>query len=104
MTEFIQVSTTTETEQAPQDIAAALVEQSLAACVQVSGPIQSVYRWQGEVQRSPEWLCTAKTRAALFPQVEQAIRVLHAYDCPEIVAVPIVEGSASYLAWLGEQI
>ena len=51
MTEFIQVSTTTETEQAAQDIAAALIEQRLAACVQVSGPIQSVYRWQGEVQR-----------------------------------------------------
>jgi periplasmic divalent cation tolerance protein len=100
MTDFIQVSTTTETEQAAQEIAAALVEQRLAACVQISGPIQSVYRWQGEVEHSQEWLCTAKTRAALFSQVEQAISALHAFECPEIIAVPIIDGSASYLTWL----
>lgn len=104
MTDYIQVSTTTETEQAAQEIAAALVEQRLAACVQVSGPVESVYRWQDKVQQSQEWLCTAKTRASLFPQVEAAIRELHKYECPEIVAVPIVDGSAAYLTWLGEQL
>ncbi len=104
MTEYIQVSTTTETKQAAQEIAAALVEQRLAACVQVSGPVESVYRWQGKVQQSQEWLCTAKTRASLLPQVEAAIRELHKYECPEIVAVPIADGSAAYLAWLGEQL
>ena len=104
MTDFIQVSTTTETEQAAQEIAAALVQQRLAACVQVSGPVESVYRWQGKVQLSQEWLCTAKTRASLLPQVEAAIRELHTYDCPEIVAVPIADGSAAYLTWLGEQL
>ena len=104
MTEYIQVSTTTETKQAAQEIAAALVEQRLAACVQVSGPVESVYRWQGKVQQSQEWLCTAKTRASLFPRVEAAIRELHKYEGPEIVAVPIADGSAAYLAWLGEQL
>jgi periplasmic divalent cation tolerance protein len=104
MTDFIQVSTTTETKQAAQEIAAALVEQRLAACVQVSGPVESVYRWQGKVQQSQEWLCTAKTRASLLPQVEAAIRELHTYECPEIVAVPIADGSAAYLTWLGEQL
>ncbi len=104
MTDFIQVSTTTETEQAAQEIAAALVQQRLAACVQVSGPVESVYRWQDKVQQSQEWLCTAKTRASLFPQVEAAIRELHTYECPEIVAVPIADGSAAYLTWLGEQL
>ncbi len=104
MTDFIQVSTTTETKQAAQEIAAALVEQRLAACVQVSGPVESVYRWQDKVQQSQEWLCTAKTRASLLPQVEAAIRDLHNYECPEIVAVPIADGSAAYLAWLGEQL
>ncbi len=103
MTDFIQVSTTTETKQAAQEIAAALVEQRLAACVQVSGPVESVYRWQDKVQQSQEWLCTAKTRASLFPQVEAVIRELHTYECPEIVAVPIADGSAAYLTWLGEQ-
>ena len=104
MTDYIQVSTTTETKQAAQEIAAALVEQRLAACVQVSGPVESVYRWQDKVQQSQEWLCTAKTRASLFPQVEAAIRELHTYECPEIVAVPIADGSAAYLTWLGEQV
>ena len=104
MTDYIQVSTTTETEHSAQEIAAALVEQRLAACVQVSGPVESVYRWQGKVQQSQEWLCTAKTRASLFPQVEAAIRELHTYECPEIVAVPIADGSAAYLTWLGEQV
>ena len=104
MTEFIQVSTTTDSEQAAEHIAAALVEQRLAACAQVSGPIRSVYRWQDEVQQSQEWLCTAKTRGALYPQVETAIHALHAYECPEILATPIVDGSASYLTWLGDQL
>lgn len=103
MTDYIQVSTTTEIKQAAQEIAAALVEQHLAACVQVSGPIESVYRWQGKVHRSQEWVCTAKTRVTLFPQVEGAIRELHAYECPEIIAVPIIACSAAYLAWMGEQ-
>ncbi len=104
MTDYIQVSTTTETEHAAQEIAAALIEQRLAACVQVSGPVESVYRWLGKVQQSQEWLCTAITRASLFPQVVAAIRELHTYDCPEIVAVPIADGSAAYLTWLGEQL
>ena len=104
MTEFIQISTTIDTEQGAQAIAAALVERRLAACVQVSGPVRSVYRWQGVVERADEWLCTVKTRAALFPQVEAAIRQLHSYQCPEIIAVPIVDGAAAYFKWLGEQL
>ena len=103
MTAYIQVSTTTETEHSAREIAAALVEQRLAACVQVSGPVESVYRWQDKVQQSQEWLCTAKTRASLFPQVETVIRKLHTYECPEIIAVPIADGSDAYLTWLGEQ-
>ncbi len=104
MTAFVQVSTTTDTESGAQAIAAALVERRLAACVQVSGPVRSVYRWQGAVEQTDEWLCTVKTSASLYPQVEAAIRELHSYECPEIVAVPIVEGSAAYLKWLGEQL
>lgn len=104
MTDYIQVSTTTETERAAQEIANALVEKRLAACVQVSGPIESIYRWQSKVQQSVEWLCTAKTRADLFPQVEAAIRSRHSYKCPEIIAVPVVGGSEAYLIWLGEQL
>ncbi len=104
MHETIQVSTTTATKADAERIAAALVEQRLAACVQVSGPIHSCYRWQGEIETAEEWLCSAKTTREAYDQVEQAIRELHSYDEPEIMAVPIVAGSAGYLAWLREQV
>lgn len=102
MTEFLQVSTTTDTRERAEAIATSLVERRLAACVQISGPITSVYRWQGNVEQSQEWLCTAKTKASQFPQVATIIRELHKYDCPEIIATAIVEGSDDYLQWLGE--
>jgi len=104
MSEAIQVSTTTATKEDAQKIAAALVERRLAACVQVGGPITSVYRWQGIIETSDEWLCTIKTTRAAYEQVEAAIRQLHPYDEPEIIAVPIVAGSAGYLKWLDQQV
>ena len=104
MHETIQVNTTTATKADAERIAAALVEQRLAACVQVSGPIHSCYRWQGEIETAEEWLCSVKTTREAYDQVEQAIRELHSYDEPEIMAVPIVAGSAGYLAWLREQV
>jgi periplasmic divalent cation tolerance protein len=104
MREAIQVTTTTATKADAERIAAALVERRLAACVQVGGPITSCYRWQGKVETAEEWLCAAKTTRAAYDQVEQAIRQLHPYDEPEIIAVPIVAGSAGYLAWLEQQV
>ncbi|MEA2827675.1 MAG: periplasmic divalent cation tolerance protein [Actinomycetota bacterium] len=64
------------------------------------GPITSRYRWKGEVEVAEEWLCLAKTTAARYPEVEAAVRRLHSYDEPEIVAVPVVAGSPSYLDWV----
>jgi len=104
MTDFIQIATTTATAEQAEQIAQALVTDRLAACVQISSPIRSVYRWQGKVEQATEWLCVIKTRQTLFCTVEAKIRELHSYDCPEIVATPIVEGSEDYLAWLGEQL
>jgi len=100
MTDFIQVHTTTASKEDAERIAAALVERRLAACVHVVGPITSVYRWQGKTETSSEWLCVAKTQQALYPAVEAAIRELHRYEVPEIVATPIVAGSESYLNWV----
>jgi periplasmic divalent cation tolerance protein len=104
MPEAIQVQTTTATKADAERIAAALVEQRLAACVQISGPITSCYRWQNAIETADEWRCTAKTTRAAYPRVEQAIRGLHPYDEPEIIAVPIVAGSVGYLTWLVEQV
>jgi periplasmic divalent cation tolerance protein len=103
MTDFIQVHTTTASKEDAERIAAALVERRLAACVQIVGPITSVYRWQGKTETSSEWLCVAKTQQSLYGQVEAAIRELHSYEVPEIVATPIVAGSENYLNWVREE-
>ncbi|MBP90638.1 MAG: cytochrome C biogenesis protein CcdA [Planctomycetaceae bacterium] len=100
MTDAIQVMTTVPDQADAKRIAASLVAKRLAACVQIRGPIESTYRWRGEVEKSQEWVCAIKTRSELFREVEQAIRDLHSYDEPEIIALPIVAGSEGYLAWL----
>jgi periplasmic divalent cation tolerance protein len=102
--DHLQVLTTVGSEEDAERISTALVERRLAACVQTLGPIDSRYRWQGKVETAREWQCLAKTDAARYPEVEAAIRKLHPYDEPEIVATPIVAGSAGYLAWLSENV
>ncbi|MET0558672.1 MAG: divalent-cation tolerance protein CutA [Solirubrobacterales bacterium] len=100
---YVQVLTTTGSEQEAERISAALIERRLAACVQIAGPIRSRFRWQGEVEEAEEWQCLAKTSASLFPEVEAAIRELHSYDEPEIVATEIVAGSRGYLEWISRE-
>jgi periplasmic divalent cation tolerance protein len=104
MKAFIQISTTTETKEQAQKIAQYLVEQKLAACVQVTGPIESIYRWKGKIETATEWLCLIKTREDFFDKAEAAIKKLHPYETPEIIAVPIVKGSKEYLNWLDDEL
>ncbi len=104
MTLFIQIATTTATRDEAQQIARMLIEHRLVACAQVTGPVTSVYHWQDRVEEGEEWLCTLKTRASLFEKVATAIREVHSYQCPEIVATPIMEASADYLAWLEREL
>ncbi|MCL4195505.1 MAG: divalent-cation tolerance protein CutA [Thermoguttaceae bacterium] len=104
MSEFIQILTTTASEGDARKIAGALVEERLAACVQVVGPITSTYRWQGAVERAQEFLCFIKTRAEAYSRVEERIRQLHPYEVPEIVALPITAASAAYLAWIDGEV
>ena len=100
MADVLQVTTTTATRAEADAIAQALVEARHAACVQVVGPITSRYWWEGAVEVAEEWLCLAKTTADRYPALEAAIRQLHSYDEPEIVAVAVVAGSPSYLEWV----
>lgn len=100
MTEFIQVTTAIDSKEGAQKIAQILVERRLAACVHVAGPITSTYWWQGKMEKEEEWTCTAKTQKELYGDVERTIREAHPYDEPEIVALPIVDGSQSYLDWI----
>lgn len=101
--EPIQVVTTTAEKKDAEKIAAAVLKERLAACVQISGPIESSYWWNGRLETDREYLCTMKTRKDRFPALEAAIKELHPYEIPEIVATPIVAISAEYLAWLKEQ-
>jgi periplasmic divalent cation tolerance protein len=81
-------------------IATALVSERLAACVNIVPGITSIYRWQGDVHSDPELLLIIKARGDVYPALEARIRTLHAYDVPEIIALPIQQGSGDYLAWL----
>lgn len=81
-------------------LAEMLVAAHLAACVQILPEMQSVYRWQGQVERQPEVLLIAKTTLAKFEELEKEVRAIHSYATPEIVAVPLVGGSDPYLRWL----
>jgi periplasmic divalent cation tolerance protein len=77
-----------------------LVGAHLAACVQILPEMESVYRWQGNIERQSEILLLAKTTRAKFAELEREVRALHSYETPEIIAVPVVDGSAPYLDWL----
>jgi len=104
MSRYLQVITTTETNDDAEKIARLLVESRLAACVQIVGPIRSIYRWQGQVETSQEWQCWIKTRAERLEELQEAIRRAHPYQVPEILALPVESGSSSYLRWLDEQV
>lgn len=85
-------------------LAEMLVREKLAACVQILPEMESVYRWQGQVEQQSEILLIAKSKLSAFAALEREVRRIHSYETPEIVACPIVAGSAPYLKWLDESI
>lgn len=93
------VITTCDERTAARSIARALVEQQLAACVQIM-PIDSIYAWQGKIEESAELLLLCKIKRADYPDVAAAIAAIHPYTTPEIVEIPIEAGSADYFAWI----
>lgn len=97
---YILVHTTLPDEDAARALARALVEANLAACVTVGAPVESLYHWQGTIENAREVPLTAKTRADRYADVAAAIAARHPYELPEIVAVPIIDGNADYLAWI----
>lgn len=104
MADYIQIITTTSNMTDAQRIAQVIVEKRLAGCVQIVGPIQSTYRWEGEVQRNEEYMCILKTRADLYDRLYQAVKDIHPYEVPEFLATPVVQGNQSYLDWLGGEL
>jgi periplasmic divalent cation tolerance protein len=104
MSEAIAVLITAANAAEATRLADMLVGSHLAACVQVLPGIESVYRWKGSIERAEEVLVIAKTARSRFAQLEREVRILHSYEIPEIVALPIVEGSPAYLEWLAKSL
>jgi periplasmic divalent cation tolerance protein len=104
MTDKRIVFTTCGSQEEAEKIARNLVENRLAACVNIIPQVRSIYRWEGKVESAEEWLLVVKTTADKFVQVREAIRSLHSYELPECVAIPIEEGSAEYLRWIEDNV
>lgn len=102
MSEAIVVLVTCSSEEEATKIANALVEGRLAACANIISPVRSIYRWEGKVWDEKEWMLIIKTLKTRFEALEKKVKSLHSYSVPEIIALPIVEGSGSYLKWLVE--
>jgi len=97
---FIQVTTTIDSLEVARALARSAVEARLVACAQVSGPIESVYRWQGTVEEAREWVIVFKARGDGYQMLENHIKENHPYEVPEIVATPVSEGNPAYLSWV----
>jgi periplasmic divalent cation tolerance protein len=100
---FLQVQTTTDSRAEAIELANAVVEARLAACAQVAGPIASTFWWEDALERAEEWLVMLKLPADRYDEVARFLAERHSYDEPEIVATPIVAGTASYLSWIEEE-
>ncbi len=100
MTAALLVLCTCPDHRTALDLARHLVQEGLAACVNITAPVTSVYRWQGEVEQAEEYLLLIKTFAARYRELEEALQSRHPYELPEIIAVPIQHGLTGYLQWV----
>lgn len=104
MTDKLVVLVTCGSAEEGRKIARALVESRVAACVNILDGLRSVYRWKGAVEEASECLLLAKTTRGQFERLQSAIRALHSYELPEIVALPIVDGLDAYLSWIAASV
>jgi periplasmic divalent cation tolerance protein len=100
--ENVVVFITTPSEEEAAGIARTLVEEKLAACVNIITGIRSIYSWEGRVEDDSEMLLVVKTREALFDRLASRVKELHSYAVPEVIAMPIVKGLTDYTDWIGE--
>ena len=104
MTDKIVILVTAGSPGEGKKIARHLVETKLAACVNILSPMESVYRWEGKVAEEGEVLLLIKSTRELFPEIEAAIAKVHSYQTPEIICLPIIEGSGKYLQWVSDSV
>ena len=100
-TDYIIVLVTIATKEEAEKIVQHLLNEKLIACGNIVGPVTSFFRWSGKIERAEEYLALMKSRKNLFAKLSEAVKALHSYEVPEILAVPVVEGSKAYLDWLG---
>ncbi|MDR2017549.1 MAG: divalent-cation tolerance protein CutA [Syntrophobacterales bacterium] len=103
MEEVIQITTTADNKETVERIGMSLVEKKLAACIQILGPIKSVYRWKGNVENAEEWLCLIKSKTSLYKEIETDILRLHPYELPEITVTDVIGGLAGYIRWVEDE-
>jgi periplasmic divalent cation tolerance protein len=96
----VVVTTSLGSEDAARHLARVVVEERLAACVHVAGPLTSIYQWQGSVEQATEWTCACKTTPAGALALMTRIRALHSYQVPEILVTPVLDGAPEYLSWI----
>ncbi len=104
MTDKVVIMVTASSRRECRKIANRLIDEQLAACVNITQPIQSVYRWEGRIERSKEFLMFIKTRRDLFQRIRAEIALIHSYHTPEIICLPIIDGSPNYLQWVSDSI
>jgi len=104
VTDKIVILSTCETEQQASSIARRLVEERLAACVSIVPGAKSIYRWKGAVEEAGEFILMIKSRRELFPQLRAELEKIHSYEVPEVIALPVVDGSEAYLGWLEREV
>ena len=104
MTDKIVVLTTCDSEMLAEQLARHLVEHRVAACVNILPKARSIYRWQEKIEDAGEWILLIKSRRDLFAALRSEIQRLHTYETPEVIAIPIVDGSDAYLGWLDDQL
>lgn len=102
-TTYLIIHTTTPDLRIAEQIAHTLVASSLAACVQISAPITSYYRWAGTLEQSTEYRLVIKTVTSRYQEVEHCIQELHPYEVPEVIAIPAANGAPAYLQWIDTQ-
>src|SRR5271157_1242932 len=104
VTDKVVILVTVANKKECRKIAKHLVESKLAACVNITQPIESIYRWEGKIAHDREYQLFIKSTRELFPEIKAAISKLHSYHTPEIICLPIIEGSRNYLQWVGDSV
>ena len=104
MTEFAVVIISASSENESEEIISTLLNKRLIACANLSSKITSSYWWKGSIEKADEFIITAKTRLSLVGKITEEVKIIHSYEVPEIIALPVLDGSRDYLEWLNDEI